>query len=87
MVWDLKCRLHHVFSGVLKPYSTIFNFDIVDVLEVFIETFLIRVTQRLSLVEKELLSLPEHTFTPGFLLGFVLLCCPFVLFLFGNCIV
>jgi len=94
MVWDLKCRLHHVFNGLLRPYSNIFNFDIVNVHDVFIKTCLIRVTQRLLLVEQELLTLPEHMYSPTDFIGicvarslFCFLCCPFVLFIFGHCIV
>jgi len=75
MEWDFKCRLHQIFNALLNTYSNIINFDIVNVLDVFIETCPTWVTRRVSLVDQELLSLPEHmySFTSGFLLGFVLL--------------
>ena len=57
------------------------------------------VSRQVSLVEQELLTLPEHMSSPRFLVGFVFptfsfLCsvlfivgCPFVLFSFGHCVV
>jgi len=50
-----------------------FGDDIFHVHDFFLPRILIRVTRRVSLVEQELLTRPEHLRSFSFLVGFVLL--------------